>query len=120
MGDRFVVGFQDKPENSIVYLYSHWGGEAQEKILANALDKAQGRWNDPDYGTRIVVSQIVGDSWNDTLGFGLSVNNFAMPDYDTIQVVEWHSQSVSMRVTSMPNVVVSSVPLEHFCLERVV
>jgi len=119
MGDRFVVGFQDKPENPILYLYSHWGGEAQEKILANSLNVAQGRWNDPDYGTRIVVSQIVGDSWNDTLGFGLSVNHFAMPDYDTIQVVEWHSQSVSTRITSMPSVEVASVPLEHFCLERV-
>ena len=94
MGDRFVVGFQDKPENPILYLYSHWGGEAQEKILAEALNKSQGRWNDSDYGTRIVVSQIIGDSWKDNLGFGLSVNNFAMPDYDTIQVVEWHSQSV--------------------------
>jgi len=91
----------------------------EDKILAHALNSAQGRWNDPDYGTRIVVSQIVGDSWKDTLGFGLSVNHFAMPDYDTIQVVEWHSQSVSTRITSMPSVEVASVPLEHFCLERV-
>lgn len=119
MGDRFVVGFQDKPENPILYLYSHWGGEAQDKILANALNSAQGRWGDPDYGTRIVVSQIIGEYWQDRLGFGLSVNHFAMPDYDTIQVVEWHSQSVSTRVTSMPSVEVASVPLEHFCLERV-
>lgn len=119
MGDRFVVGFQDKPENPILYLYSHWGGEAQEKILAEALDKAQGRWGDSDYGTRIVVSQIIGDSWKDSLGFGLSVNHFAMPDYDTIQVVEWHSQSVSTRQASAPSVELENTPFEHYCLERV-
>ena len=49
MGDRFVVGFQDKPESPIVYLYSHWGGEAQDKILAHSLNVAQGRQNDPHY-----------------------------------------------------------------------
>ena len=118
MGNRVVVGFQNRKDDPIIYLYQHWGDE-RKSTIANAVFSACSRWNDPDYGTRIVVSQIVGDSWNDTLGFGLSVNHFAMPDYDTIQVVEWHSQSVSTRITSMPSVVVKSVPLEHFCLERV-
>jgi len=118
VGDRFVVGFQAKPEDPIIYLYSHWGGEVQDALLANALDKASSRWNDPHYATRIVTSQIVADDWKDVLGFGLSVNNFAMPDYDTINVVEWHSQRVSVRITTMPSVELTSVPFDAFIAIR--
>jgi hypothetical protein len=42
-----------------------------------------------------------------------------MPDYDTIQVVEWHSQSVSTRQASAPSVELEKTPFEHYCLERV-
>lgn len=119
MGDRFVVGFQEKSDEPIVYLYSHWGGEAQEKILADALLQASGRWGDPAYGTRIVMSQIIGDEWKGSLGFGVSVNNFAYPDYPTIQVVEWHNNCVSTRNTDNPSIEVASTPLDDFVKEKV-
>jgi len=119
VGDRFVVGFQENSDDPIVYLYSHWGGEAQEKILADALLQASGRWGDPAYGTRIVMSQIIGDDWKGSLGFGVSVNNFAYPDYPTIQVVEWHNKSVSIRDTDNPSIEVASTPLDDFVKEKV-
>ena len=110
-----VVGFQAKPADPIIYIYSQWGGEAQKEILVNALQKSESRWTDADYATRICISQIVGDSWNDTLGFGISVNNFCSPDYDTIQVVEWHKGKVSIRETSNPENVLEEITLETFC-----
>jgi hypothetical protein len=115
MGDRMVVGFQAKSADPIIYIYSQWGGEAQKEILVNALQKSESRWTDADYATRICISQIVGDSWNDTLGFGISVNNFCSPDYDTIQVVEWHKGKVSIRETSNPENVLEEITLETFC-----
>ena len=110
-----VVGFQAKSADPIIYIYSQWGGESQKEILVNALQKSESRWTDSDYATRICISQIVGDSWNDTLGFGISVNNFCSPDYDTIQVVEWHKGKVSIRETSNPENVLEEITLESFC-----
>ena len=115
MGDRMVIGFQAKSAEPTIYLYAQWGGEAQKEILVSALQKSESRWTDADYATRICISQIVGDSWNDTLGFGISVNNFCSPDYDTIQVVEWHKGKVSIRETSNPENVLEEITLETFC-----
>jgi hypothetical protein len=115
MGDRMVIGFQAKSAEPTIYLYAQWGGESQKEILVNALQKSESRWTDADYATRICISQIVGDSWNDTLGFGISVNNFCSPDYDTIQVVEWHKGKVSIRETSNPENVLEEITLETFC-----
>ena len=110
-----VIGFQAKSAEPTIYLYAQWGGESQKEILVNALQKSESRWTDADYATRICISQIVGDSWNDTLGFGISVNNFCSPDYDTIQVVEWHKGKVSIRETSNPENVLEEITLETFC-----
>ncbi|MEI6597599.1 MAG: hypothetical protein WCL22_01000 [bacterium] len=115
MGDRMVIGFQAKSAEPTIYLYAQWGGESQKEILVNALQKSESRWTDSDYATRICISQIVGNSWNDTLGFGISVNNFCSPDYDTIQVVEWHKGKVSIRETSNPENVLEEITLETFC-----
>ena len=110
-----VIGFQAKSAEPIIYLYAQWGGESQKEILVNALQKSESRWTDSDYATRICISQIVGDSWNDTLGHGISVNTFCSPDYDTIQVVEWHKGKVSIRETSNPENVLEEITLETFC-----
>ena len=86
MGDRANVvfntvqrasdaGLRDFLNGSIV-LYSHWGGSERGSDLAKALQAARGRWDDPAYGTRIIVSRIVGDEWKNETGFGLTVGEF--------------------------------------------
>jgi hypothetical protein len=65
------------------------------------------------------MSQIIGDEWKGSLGFGVSVNNFAYPDYPTIQVVEWHNNCVSTRNTDNPSIEVASTPLDDFVKEKV-
>ena len=70
MGDRIVYTIkQDK--NLSVNLYSHWGGSDRFEALANALRAAEPRWNDTSYAARIIVSQLIGDQWNEETGFGL-------------------------------------------------
>jgi hypothetical protein len=70
MGDRIVYSISQDSDLSI-NLYSHWGGYGRFELLANALEKARPRWDDTSYATRIIVSQLIGEGWNDETGFGL-------------------------------------------------
>ena len=74
MGDRIVYSIRQDKDLS-VNLYSHWGGYDRFVNLANALRAAEPRWNDTSYGTRIIVSQLIGDQWNSETGFGLWASN---------------------------------------------
>ena len=74
MGDRIVYTIKQDKDLSI-NLYSHWGGSNRFEALANALRAAESRWNDTSYGTRIIVSHLIGDQWSDELGFGLWASN---------------------------------------------
>lgn len=74
MGDRIVYSIKQDKDLS-VNLYSHWGGYDRFTSLANALRAAEPRWNDSSYCTRIIVSQLIGDQWNQELGFGLWASN---------------------------------------------
>lgn len=76
-----------------VYLYSHWGGESKLRDTKKALSAARPRWSDETYAMRIFISQIVGSSWNEETGFGISTEdefeeNYtpAGIDFDTKQV----------------------------------
>ncbi len=70
MGDRIVYSIRQDKDLSI-NLYSHWGGYDRFTALANAIRAAEPRWNDSSYATRIIVSQLIGDQWDQELGFGL-------------------------------------------------
>jgi hypothetical protein len=96
MGDRYVVGFRDTKETPIIWLYSHWGGFNRVNEIAEAIEKAQPRWNDPAYATRIAISSIIGDSWNRETGFGISAGgrDFVGPDYDDVHVITWSDRTV--------------------------
>ena len=74
MGDRIVYSIKQDKDLS-VNLYSHWGGYDRFAALARALKAAEPRWNDVSYGTRIIVSHLIGDEWADELGFGLWASN---------------------------------------------
>ena len=74
MGDRIVYTIRQDKDLS-VNLYSHWGGYDRFNALAKAIKAAEPRWNDSSYCTRIIVSQLIGDHWNDELGFGLWASN---------------------------------------------
>ena len=70
MGARVIYNFKQS-DGMYVCLYSHWGEDNRHNDLADALDKALPRWNDESYCIRIVVSQLIGDEWDDETGFGL-------------------------------------------------
>jgi len=74
MGDRIVYSIK-QDSNLSINLYSHWGGYGRFELLAKALNKARPRWDDTSYATRIIVSQLIGDGWDDETGFGLWASN---------------------------------------------
>lgn len=72
----------DKP----VVLYSHWGGYDAGAALANALKAATPRWDDEGYGTRIMVSRIIGEDWNSETGYGLYAGELCDNSYPVLVV----------------------------------
>ena len=75
MGARVNFVFKQDESGKNLTLYSHWGADSWEVDLAYALDKARPRWDDPTYGSRIVVSQLIGDQHDSEVGFGLFVSD---------------------------------------------
>ena len=57
-----------------IWLYSHSGGETKFQDTKQALQAARPRWDDSNYALRIVISNIIGESWNESTGFGISTD----------------------------------------------
>ena len=69
MGAR--TNFHFKQGDNYLTLYSHWGGDNKMQDLAYAIAKAGARWDDTGYATRIMISQLIGKSWDSETGYGL-------------------------------------------------
>ena len=65
--------------------------------FANALDYTQnvGRIDDPAYGTRIIISQLIGEGWSSDLGWGITVNYLADNEHK-VPVFDLALQEVSL------------------------
>ena len=99
MGAR--TNFHFKTAEGELTLYSHWGGDTKDRDLAMALQKAKGRpaMGDSSYALRIVVSQLIGDSWDSETGYGLYLGpdggeeeyHYTMVDFTTNTVIDTDS-----------------------------
>lgn len=75
MGAR--TNFTFRTETGDLTLYSHWGGDSKEHDLALAVNAAMPRikMGDTSYALRILISQLIGEAWNEETGFGLYVGS---------------------------------------------
>ena len=99
MGAR--TNFHFKTEEGELTLYSHWGGDTKDRDLAFALSKAKPRlaMGDTGYALRIVVSQLIGNSWDEETGYGLYLGpeggeeeyHYTMVDFTTNTVIDTDS-----------------------------
>lgn len=71
MGARINFVFKQYENKPNVVLYSHWGADTWEEDLACALSVAKPRWDDISYGTRITISNLIGERWKSETGFGI-------------------------------------------------
>jgi len=55
-----------------------------------------GRLNDEGYGTRIIISQMIGESWTSSTGWGLSVDEL-LDNEHKIPVLDFKEQTVSLQ-----------------------
>jgi hypothetical protein len=110
MGDRANFGIRQKDGNTI-FVYGHWAGAGMLARFANALYYTQnvGRIDDPAYGTRIIISQLIGEGWSSDLGWGITVNYLAdnehkVPVYDfvtdtvSLYDFDWKSNALTDRI----------------------
>jgi hypothetical protein len=95
MGDRANFGFRADSESPVVVLYAHWGGYEMMSNLAHAIATARPRWTDEGYATRISISQLIGDQWNQEYSFGIYVNEIGDNEH-SVPVVNWGDQTVSL------------------------
>ncbi|NDB59574.1 hypothetical protein EB001_14150 [bacterium] len=94
MGDRANFVFV-QPSGETIVLYGHWAGSGMLETLAEAVAKAQSRWTDPSYATRIAISQMIGDTWGMETGWGLQVNEISDNEHK-IPVVNWLESTFSL------------------------
>lgn len=95
MGDR--ANFGVKQGNDTVYLYGHWAGYGMMNTLATALNKVKDfdRLSDEGYATRILFSQIVGESWVGSLGWGIYINSLGDNEHK-VPVVDFRENTVTL------------------------
>lgn len=93
MGDRATFVFEQSDGNAI-YLYGHWAGDGMMANLATAIYKSSVRWSDESYATRIAISQIIGDQWNQELSWGIST--YFCDSEHSVPVVNWTKQTVRL------------------------
>ena len=62
--------------------------------LATAINKARPRWEDESYATRICISQIIGDEWDQEYSWGISTS-FGDNEH-SVPIVDWEAQAVSL------------------------
>lgn len=94
MGDRANFGLKMNDKDTL-YLYAHSGGYQMMGRLANAVEAARPRWNDPEYANRICLSYLIGESWDQTLGYGLSLN-YVCDNEHSIPVVNFWNGTVTL------------------------
>lgn len=115
MGDRAVAGFRAKASDPTIFIYQHWSGYDQSARLANAINTARPRWGDDSYATRIALSQLVGDDWNQELGYGIYVGGTSHgADYSFILVVDWEMREVLVCDNDNSDRVIEAISFEDF------
>ena len=85
MGARVVFNLKQS-DDLYLCLYSHWGEGSCLEDLATALDKARPRWDDETYCSRIIISSIIGEEWNQETGYGLWASPELCNDETWIQI----------------------------------
>ena len=95
MGARVNFVFKQYENAPSVVLYSHWGADSWEVDLAHALAGAASRWDDPSYGTRIVISNLIGEQWKGMLGYGIYASTGMEDPWDLCVEVDFINKTVN-------------------------
>jgi len=70
MGDRANIKIKERNGNNI-YVYTHWEGYEWPAKLQAALKAGAGRWDDPQYLQRFLITEVCKGARDET-GYGVS------------------------------------------------
>jgi hypothetical protein len=93
MGDRANFGFRQS-NGDVIFLYGHWAGFEMMARLADAIIAANPRWHDESYATRIAISTMIGEEWNQEYSWGISTR--IGDNEHSIPIVDWEFQTVAL------------------------
>lgn len=94
MGDRAQIAV--KHDKKFIWLYTHWGGSEIYTTLARALRRGRSRWDDCEYLTRVIFSEMVRDDWEAVTGFGIGVSMHGDIEHH-VPVVNSEKQMITWR-----------------------
>ncbi|MDD3267107.1 MAG: hypothetical protein PHC75_08015 [Burkholderiales bacterium] len=75
-----------------IYLYQHYDGYALYKIVQNAIIRGRDRWNDPEYLTRIIFSEMIKDYVMGETGYGIGTSEHG--DIEFLITVDIDNQTI--------------------------
>lgn len=102
MGDRAniqLTGAHCLPHP--LFFYTHWSGCELPFTLQSALKRGRERWNDPQYLTRIIFSEMIQGDVLHLTGYGISTkvcdgeDRVLVVDVDAKKVTDWDGKSYS-------------------------
>ena len=93
MGDRANIKIEAEDEEPI-FLYTHWNGYCLPETLQGALARKE-RWDDSQYLTRIIFSEMIKADILDEGGYGIST--IVHDGDDRIITVNCADQTVAIR-----------------------
>ena len=92
MGDRANIVV--KGSNEQIVLYTHWNGTELPAVLQDALNRGEDRWNDFQYLTRIIFSEMIQDDILENTGYGITTT--VWDGEDSIITVDVDNQTVTL------------------------
>jgi len=104
MGDRGQVRLVSEGSPDI-YFYTHWGASDLPEVVADALNRGKGRWNDDEYLNRIIFSEMIKDDVISETGFGISTSQHG----DIWRLVTIHHDTKSVEVNEIGSVTIYNV-----------
>lgn len=84
MRRNIALTYTGQKEPSI-YLYTHWGADGLEEVLAQSLNRARERWSDEAYLARVIFTDMTAGAGSDVTGYGLAPYE-CDPEYKTLKV----------------------------------
>jgi len=96
MGDRAQVhgvAHKNKEYNHDVWLYTHWHGTELPEIVARAISRGE-RWQDAEYLTRIIFSEMVKGEIDGETGYG--IGNHQHGDVYRVITVDVDEQTITL------------------------
>jgi hypothetical protein len=99
MGDRGQVRLVSEGSPDI-YLYTHWNASSLMEVVADALKRGKGRWNDDEYLNRIIFSEMIKDDVMSETSFGIGTSQHE----DVWRVVTVYHDTKFVEVTEIDKV----------------